>query len=236
MRVAAATRPGRSHRRGDGVCQDAQASWTDPQQDRACVAVADGLGSKRLSHFGSQAACTAAVARLAQAPVWDEASLVAAVEAAIAAVADEAHRQAVPPDELATTLQILVVEGSKVQAAMVGDGAVVAMRDGQPHVLVAPRPTRYANEVVPITAPTWRDALQIAHADAEGPAFVFTDGLVRLLLAKTRAGWGAYEPFFAAFVPRIGDPDVVRDFVHSDAVDASWDDDKCLAVVWHGPG
>lgn len=236
MRVEAATRAGRSHRRTDTPCQDAQAHWVDLERPRACVAVADGLGSKTLSQHGSQAACDAVVAHLAAHPDWTEETLRAAFAAARSAVDDEAESRAVHRDDLATTLQVLVVSDGQVRAAMVGDGGAVAMHGGAPVLVLSPRPTRYANEVVPLTAPDWQDALQVASLEADGPAFIFTDGLVRLLLAKSKAGWAPFAPFFAAFVARIDEADVVRDFVHSDEVDASWDDDKCLAVVSHGPG
>lgn len=246
LRVDAARHPGRSHRRLGTPCQDAHAQWVDPVGQRAVAAVADGLGSCPLSQVGSQAAADAAVAALAAEPAWDEAALVRAFAAARAAVEAEAERAGAPVHDLATTLQVACRDGGVVLAGMVGDGAVVCGRT----VLLAPAPGGYANEVVPITAGAWQDHLQVARhenpgagarARAEGagagapdPVLLFSDGLIRLLLARDGATWTPFAPFFDRFLPALAaDPDgtLVERFVHGDDVDRAWDDDKCLAVI-----
>lgn len=267
MRVEAARRSGRSHRRNGVPCQDAYASWTGPSNHafpadepaspdgsgslggdegvqapdsqslgllvgrRACVAVADGLGSKPLSQHGSQAACDAAVAFLASQVDWTEQTLLDALHAASSAVAQVARELGVPSEALATTLQLACRDGGQVLAAMVGDGAIVAIREGQATVVLGPPPGQYANEVMPITHEGWQGHVQLASAQADGPVLVFSDGLVRLLLKKEKDGWRPFDPFFAAFLPHVGRPGLVQRFLDGDDVDSSWDDDKCLAVI-----
>lgn len=249
LRVWAGKREGRGHRQFGVPCQDAFAVHEEgagAPGGRVAAAVADGLGSKPLSHFGSQAACDAAVASLAAEPIWDAPALTRAFQAAFDAVAAAAAERGSPPHELATTLQLATLQGGTVRAGMVGDGAIVAAdADGLPSLLLAPAPSRYANEVVPLTEPTWRDHLRLAEATGARSVLLFTDGLTRLLLARSRAMWAPFAPFFASFLPRTfaaasaaadnADAGLVTEFLGDDAVDRSWDDDKCLVVIAHGP-
>lgn len=242
MRVSAGTRAGRSHRARNGPCQDSFAVWASPDGGRAAAAVADGLGSRPLSHFGSQAACDAAVASLAAEPAdaWDEAALGRAFAAAHAAVQAAAAQRGLPAEELATTLQVATLDGRQVLAGMVGDGAIVAgTAAGEARVLVAPADGGYANEVFPLTEPGWQDHLRTAFLPDARTVLLFTDGLTRLLLAKSRQGWQPFSPFFEAFLPQVGggsfDDRLVSTFLDGDAVDRSWDDDKGLVVLAHDP-
>ncbi|MEK6975819.1 MAG: PP2C family serine/threonine-protein phosphatase [Candidatus Thermoplasmatota archaeon] len=231
LRVLAGKRAGRSHRQRGDPCQDSFAVDVDPAGGRAVAAVADGLGSRPLSHLGSQAACDAAVASLRAEPAWDRAAMLRAFEAAAIAVRDAAARHGLGADDLATTLQVAAVSGGRVLAAMVGDGAIVG---GDPvAVAVAPPQSGYANEVFPLTQPGWREHLQVAEQEFAGPVLLFTDGLTRLLLARSRAGWTPFAPFFASFLPRLprGGDGFVQAFLDGDQVDQSWDDDKCLVVI-----
>lgn len=242
MRISAGTRAGRSHRALDGPCQDSFAVWESPDGRRAAAAVADGLGSKPQSHHGSRAACDAAVASLAAEPAWDEAALVRAFEAARAAVQAAAAERGLAAEELATTLEVAAFDGAtgQVHAGMVGDGALVAQdAAGEARVLLAPADGGYANEVVPLTAPDWQDHLRTAAFPEARAVLLFTDGLTRLLLARSRTGWQPFSPFFQAFLPRLSRPTfdaaLVADFLAGDAVDRSWDDDKGLVVLAHEP-
>jgi hypothetical protein len=248
MRISSGTRAGRGHRRRDVPCQDSVAVWESPDGGRAAAAVADGLGSKPLSHHGSKAACEAAVASLAAEPAgsWDEAALVRAFEAARVAVQAAADGRQVTLQDLATTLQVATLDRAdgRVLAGMVGDGAIVAHVAGQGgaaehgdavRVLLAPAEGGYANEVTPVTDPLWRDDLRLGQADGARSVLLFTDGLTRLLLARSRAGWQPFSPFFQAFLPQLAaagfDDSLVAAFLGGDAVDRSWDDDKGLVAV-----
>jgi hypothetical protein len=269
LRVSAARRSGRGHVRLGAPCQDAFAVHENPQAGRVAAAVADGLGSKPLSHLGSQAACDAAVASLAAepaSPAWGRDALLRALAAGRSAVAARAAAEGLAPGDLATTLQLAVLQDGRALAAMVGDGAVVgAAGDGAggPQVLLAPALGGYANEVVPLTAEGWQEHVRFAEADGMDAVLLFTDGLTRLLLARARGdpepaessaavsggeraaapspapAWAPFAPFFDAFLPRVRgaafDPRLAERFLQDPAVDRSWDDDKCLVVIAHGP-
>lgn len=236
MRISAGRRAGRGHRQRDVPCQDAFATLRDPANRRAAAAVADGLGSKPLSHLGSQAACDAAMASLEREPVWDEPALTRAFEAARAAVEAAAAEQGLEAEELATTLQLATLSDGHALAAMVGDGAIVAA--GPAALLLEPAPSEFANEVVPLTAADWRSHLRFAESDGASSVLLFTDGLTRLLLTRSRDGWSPFAPFFDSFLPRLSavefDDGTVPRFLDGDGVDRSWDDDKCLVVIANG--
>ncbi|MHB1261827.1 MAG: PP2C family serine/threonine-protein phosphatase [Thermoplasmatota archaeon] len=243
MRISGGTRIGRSHRARDVPCQDAFAVWRRADGARVAAAVADGLGSKPQSHHGSRAASDAAVASLAAEPSdrpWDETALVRAFEAARAAVQAAADGLGLAAEELATTLQVAVLDGAtgQVHAGMVGDGAIVA-NDGEVRVLLAPATAGYANEVTPITDASWREDLQLASLPGARSVVLFTDGLTRLLLSRSRQGWQPFSPFFEAFLPQVEgatfDDGLVPRFLAGDDVDRSWDDDKGLVVVSRAP-
>jgi hypothetical protein len=178
----------------------------------------------------------AAVAAPAQEPSWDEGALARAFEAARDAVQAEADRRGVPVDDLSTTLQVAVVDGGRVLAGMVGDGAIVAdvAGSGGARVVLEPADSAFANEVVPVTATDWQDALRVADAEGVAAALLFTDGLTRLLLSRSRSGWTPFAPFFEHFLPRLAAEEpqaLVASLVGSAEVDKAWDDDKCLVVM-----
>ena len=247
MRISGGRTPGRRHVQSGIPCQDAYAVLDQPERSRAAAAVADGLGSEPLSGTGSQVAADAALASLAAEATWDGEAIERAFAAAHAALVAAAASMGVGASSLATTLQVAAVDGRRVRAAMVGDGAAVlsraapagALQLDAPALLLAPPEGQYANEVVPLTSASWRQHLRQAEGEGDA-ALVFSDGLTRLLLAKGKAGWSPYAPFFDAFLPHLRAPSfdarLVQGFLARPEVDRSWDDDKCLVVLAHEPG
>jgi hypothetical protein len=234
MRVSAGTREGRGHRINDTPCQDAYAVYEDPERERVAAAVADGLGSRPLSHIGSQAATRAAVDALGREILWDEEAFVRAFEAARAAIDTAAAARGVEALDLATTLEVSALVDGTALGGMVGDGAIVSCND-EVRVLVPPEESEYANEVTPISFSEWRSHFRFASQPDVSCVLIFTDGLTRLLLKRKAGQWEPYGPFFEAFLPRVRGADfkadVVPRFLDSDRVDDAWDDDKCLVVM-----
>lgn len=239
MRASGGTRAGRSHRARAVPCQDAFALLELGPERRVAAAVADGLGSRRLSHAGSDTACRAAVASLAREPTWDAAALARAFEAARTSLETVAADIDASLDDLATTLQVAMLADGSAVAGSLGDGAIVTC-GSDVRILLDPEESEYANEVVPLTHPDWRAHLRTAEAGPTEALLLFTDGLTRLLLARKQGRWEPYGPFFDAFLPKVLATDFERDlvpqFLETPAVDESWDDDKCLVVIGHdGP-
>jgi hypothetical protein len=247
VRISGGRIPGRRHVQSGTPCQDAYAVLDQPERSRAAAAVADGLGSEPLSGTGSQVAADAALASLAKEAAWDLGALGRAFAAAHAALVDAAATLGFGVSALATTLQVAALDGGMVRAMMVGDGAVILSRAAPagalhlevPALLLAPPDGGYANEVVPLTSASWQQHLRQAEGEGDA-ALVFSDGLTRLLLAKGKAGWSPYAPFFDAFLPHLRAPSfdahLVQGFLARPEVDRSWDDDKCLVVLAHEPG
>jgi hypothetical protein len=234
MLVSTGKRAGRSHRDRRVPCQDAFAVHQVDGTGRLAAAVADGLGSRPLSHIGSEAAAQAAAQSLAQSRNWGPGAVHRAFRAARKAIRQRAKELGVSPDQLATTLQVAGLEQGRVLAGLVGDGAILyAAEDAK--ILLAPEDSEYANHVVPITSPDWQDHLRVATAADASRVLLFTDGLTRLLLTRASRRWEPYRPFFDAFLPTLRAPgfdaQVVPRFLESERIDGAWDDDKCLVVM-----
>jgi hypothetical protein len=215
-------------------CQDAFAVHLVDGQSRAAAAVADGLGSRPLSHLGSEAAATAAASSLGTSKRWGPGAVHRAFRAARGAIEKRAKELGVAPDELATTLQVVGISRDEVVAGIVGDGAVLCV-GAEPKILLAPEDSEYANHVAPVTLSSWEDHLRYASSPATERVFLFTDGLTRLLLTRVGGRWEPYQPFFQAVAPQGGarrlDPQLATRLLESERVDRAWDDDKCLVVM-----
>lgn len=233
MPVSLGRRAGRTHRERRVACQDAYAARETPD-GRIVAAVADGLGSCRLSEHGSQAAVDAAVASLAACRSWTPRALHRAFRVARSALARRAQELGAPIHELATTLHLVGLAPQGIVAASIGDGAILAA-DPTPRILLPPEDSEYANHVVPITHEDWEDHLRIAVASHPGTTFLLTDGLTRLLLVRRKGHWTPYAPFFDAVLPPLQDggldPNLVPRLLAKDRLDQAWDDDKCLVVM-----
>lgn len=234
MLVSTGRRAGRSHRDRQIPCQDAYAVHHAGDARQIAAAVADGLGSRPLSHEGSDVAAKAAAESLGASKRWGPAAIHRAFRAARTAIERRARELGANPHDLATTLQVVGLSPTQVIAGIVGDGAVLCAAP-DPRVLLAPEDAEYANLVVPITDPNWRDHLRMATTTDATQVYLFTDGLTRLLLHRQGGAWTPYEPFFHAFQPKLRrdafHDQLVPRFLGTDAVDAAWDDDKCLVVI-----
>lgn len=232
MIASAARREGRGHRERGVPCQDAYALRERP--GRIVAAVADGLGSRALSHHGSQAAVDAAAESLVASSSLDARALRRAFRSARRALEARAAGLGATPDDLSTTLHLAALSADGVSAASIGDGAVLCA-DAAPRLLLPPAESEYANLVVPLTAPDWRRHLRLAFAPPASRVLLITDGLTRLLLSRRGGAWEPFAPFFDAFLPRLlpgaFDPGLAERFLATDAIDAAWDDDKCLVVM-----
>ncbi|WP_285251252.1 protein phosphatase 2C domain-containing protein [Pseudarthrobacter sp. fls2-241-R2A-168] len=157
MAFCAASVQGLSHQTDATTRQDNYSFGAEA--GRIAVAVADGLGSARLSHMGSEIAAQTAVAVALDGGGTAEVS--AAVSAALQLVADH-HGQ--PVDQYATTLCVLVVdigepaEPWQVRTAEWGDTRASVYRpgivkDGHPEwerLTVLATEEMYANSVRPL--------------------------------------------------------------------------------------
>lgn len=165
-------------------------------------AVADGVGSAKLSRFGAREAVNAAVARITEGvrllttPADDSqlsAIMNAAMTAALSALRGEAERRKRPLSEFATTL-LLVIHGHApdstqlVVAAQVGDGAIAAFAPGDEESsplayvqLGTPDEGHAGGEIIPFNAlspSVWPKRIMVRRLPAEtSGVLLLTDGV-----------------------------------------------------------
>ena len=174
-RAVAVSETGAAHIEADMPCQDACRYFIDSDTLIACVA--DGAGSARLSHRGSQVAADEFVL-VAWDSICDGRDLGDAVLKAFEKARKAVHEVANDNPRLyATTLLGLVATSDELSAAQIGDGAIIV--DGE--VVMDSHSGEYANETSFIT-----------QSDAKPMAFSFfgevkrvgilTDGLENLAL------------------------------------------------------
>lgn len=210
--AVAASAQGRSHKRSGIPCQDANAMRILPE-GIVLAAIADGVSTCPLSHFGAQCAVAAALdaleAALAELPDKEAAlrdaallqellrSSMLAAKAAVSALAKE---KAAPELDLASTLTVAVFDGSHLHCGHIGDdGAVVQYADGG-YEAVTQRckggPDAAANSVEPLqTAPErW------TFVSAEKPVAGFllcTDGVLNSFVPEKG---GLFYPFLQSLL------------------------------------
>jgi hypothetical protein len=208
------------------------------------VAVADGLGSERFAHEGSQIAAETAVGSLgdavAEAETVTDPSVAGAVETAFvdarARIRDRAVERDAPTDAFGTTLLVAAGDRSGVVGAAVGDGGVVAAAGEEYFPLVRRDRAEYANVTTPLTSERWRDSYRIDSSDSATALALFTDGLDNFVWARgerTRPSEAFFEQVFPP-VYRADRPDDVETdlcaFLDDDRFRAVSKDDKTLVI------
>ena len=180
----------------------------------ALVAVSDGAGSARLSHFGSRAACGAAVARLVRQLARNPAIAVrqhllrSALKEAVRSgrrgvetVARPGQTPGKPLDtrDYACTIMVAVVSKRLIGVAHVGDGCVVAGDGEEWQVLSEPDNGEFANETKFLTNP--RNLPRVAIVPRSGINFlaVATDGLQDVAFSRRSLPYKRFwTPLFRA--------------------------------------
>jgi hypothetical protein len=244
-RVIGASVPGTAHARAGLPCQDAH-RWEILPNGCLVVVVADGAGSAAHAEEGARLATNTAVATLAPAihdgiPAdehgWQDvmAAAFAAASTSLAAIAAAAERAL---RDYATTLTLIAATPTVLVVGQIGDGIVVAEREGGALFLAAtPQRGEYANEVTLLTTPDAADrmALSVFPTDIHALAAT-TDGLLRL--AVRLPAYEPHPPFFAplfAFVAESTDREAAETelaaFLASERVTRRTDDDKTLVLA-----
>jgi hypothetical protein len=244
-RIVGASVAGTAHARAGTSCQDAH-RWELLPNGCLIVAVADGAGSASRSDEGARTAADTAVSSLAAVvrdgiPAdeqgWHEA-IVAAFEAAAAALATTAEAAGASIRDYATTLMLAVATPNALVVGQIGDGIVVAEDEGGALFLAAmPQRGEYANEVALLTMLDAIERLATSHFPVGVRAFAATtDGLLRLALRLPV--YEPHAPFFAplfAFAAEATDAEAavaeLVTFLASERVAHRTDDDKTLVIA-----
>lgn len=188
-RAVAVSKIGAAHIESGAPCQDASRLFTDSDTLIACVA--DGAGSARLSHRGSQTAADEFVMA-----AWDSLCDGDDLSEATLKAFDKARKSVVEmagdnPRQYATTLLGLIATKDTLAAVQVGDGAIVV--DGV--VAMDSQSGEYANETSFITQPD-SEPMKFSLAKEAGRVAMLTDGLENLALENNGYQRTPHAPFF----------------------------------------
>ena len=248
-RFIAGSVTGPSHAKTGKPCQDSQLSRTlvHAEQEAIVCCVADGAGSAEFSQEGSALACDTIV-ELATAHFEQRGGTFAAIDDQVAIewsreardriqrLADSRERK---PRDFATTLLVACVSPGHAAFWQVGDGAIVARRNGVFGVVFWPDSGEYANTTTFLTVERFEE--HVAFQAAEGnfsDLALFTDGIERQALSFE--GQTPHPPFFdplfgalrSATDPAALNPELVR-FLNSESMKARSDDDKTVVLAAH---
>ena len=221
---------GAAHVETDVPCQDACRYFTDSDTLIACVA--DGAGSARLSHRGSQTAADEFVLA-----AWDSICDGSDLSDAVLEAFDKARRAVCEiandnPRHYATTLLGLVATNNALSAVQIGDGAIVV--DGE--VVMDSHSGEYANETSFITQ---SDAMPMtfSFSGEVKRVGILTDGLENLALQNNGYRRVPHGGFFDPLYEWLDQTDEsdrnsqMAEFLSSDRVRSRTTDDVTLLLA-----
>jgi hypothetical protein len=230
----------------DGTsCQDAcrvHLLGEDPPALVACVA--DGAGSSKHSAIGAELACRSivdcATAHFQSAGTLGDLTadyVLGWCDAARQAVCDKAESNGHAAREYASTLCAAVMTKDRAIFFQIGDGVLVACKQGVFGVVHWPQSGEYINTTNFLTSSEYRDKVQICEA---GGGFsdiaLLTDGIERLALRFD--AFTAHPPFFKPLFDALRAANDVealggdlRKFLESESVRSKTDDDKTLVLA-----
>lgn len=237
---------GSVHSADGSACQDCCAVRVLGAGDAAALVacVADGAGSTRHGGVGARMACEAvlehASARFDAAGTLAELSadeVLAWCELARRAIADHAETTQTAFREFAATLCVVVTAPGKSVFLQIGDGAIVASRNGSMGVAFWPQSGEYINTTHFLTSPDFRDRVQTLAVDHEfTDVALLTDGIERLALRfdSLTPHPPFFTPLFQALRTTTDPASLERDlcqFLQSDSMQNKTDDDRTLVLA-----
>ncbi|HIS50091.1 MAG TPA: protein phosphatase 2C domain-containing protein [Candidatus Gallacutalibacter pullistercoris] len=199
---------GTSHIKKNTPCQDYGAIRMLKNGPVSVAAIADGVGSCEMSHYGSMAAVQAALKTVCERlqPLAEDPSFVfendvvmkevmtQAFEAAVDAVEEKADEMERLPYSYQSTLTLAIYNGKTLYFAHAGDDGIVALcQDGTCQMVTVRHKGEAANSVFPLQSGNW----QFGKADREVVGFVMmTDGVLDQVVGSTLYDNRVYYPFF----------------------------------------
>ncbi|MDF5711368.1 MAG: PP2C family serine/threonine-protein phosphatase [Nostoc sp. S4] len=245
-RIVAASVCGTSHLKNKQLCQDAH-HWQLLSNNILVAAAADGAGSASLGKVGAMVAVETAIEnictkQLTRSTLTNDSHVRSllndAILAAKKAVEDEAFGCDKQPQDLATTLIIMVATPEVVAVAQIGDGLAVAKDQmGNLLALTMPDSGEYINETTFLTSPTALDTAQMRlwRTDIVNVGII-TDGLQ--MLALNMVVGEPHKPFFFPlfeFVANAEDKTAAKEqlvkFLRSERITQRTDDDLTLIIA-----
>lgn len=194
IKASAARITGRSHVASAAKCQDAVAVLSG--RGAACIAVADGAGSKKRSDIGAIIASEIVAAvvlkkfdRLLRLGSTDESvARKTVLFPVLQAFRRKNKRRKEPIDAMACTLLFAAYKNGRFIAGHIGDGVIAITNGAEPVLLSSPENGEFLNTTVFVTD---KDALQhlrlyTGNADAGFGAMLMSDGTAESLYDRSQ--------------------------------------------------
>jgi hypothetical protein len=237
---------GSAHSSDGTSCQDHCAVRVfDAGDASALVAcVADGAGSTKHGGVGARMACDAVLAHAAT--FFENEDVVADLTAqkvlswcdkARREIADYAELQETPFRDFAATLCVVVMVPGRTVFFQVGDGAIVASRQGVMGVVFWPQSGEYVNTTHFLTSPDFLNHVQTLAVDGEfSDVALLTDGIERLALQfdSRTPHTRFFAPLFRVLRATADADGLQRDlvqFLESESIRNKTDDDRTLVLT-----
>lgn len=246
-RSISASVTGPSHEKSDAPCQDSHLTrvLTKLGDESLVACVADGAGSAAKSHDGSALVCEAIVEQATEYFDTHDGSFATLSEEIVITWCQEARERIVRladmrqerVREYATTLVVALMAPECAFFVQIGDGAIVARRNGALGVVFWPASGEYANSTNFLTAEDYEQHLECLAIDGEfAEVALFTDGIERLALSFE--GYVPHLPFFDPLFntlrsvpdPAELNPELSR-FLNSESMKNRSDDDKTVVLA-----
>ncbi|WP_440065569.1 protein phosphatase 2C domain-containing protein [Streptosporangium sp. OZ121] len=233
--MRAASVRGDAHRYYGTPRQDSMGFWK-VDESRLLACVADGLGSKEMSHLGSAAACRAAYGNLTD--FLDHADITTAAEHFAENIADDLHGWAdqggFPADSLSTTFLAAVIDHgeetstTRVRLIRIGDSAAMLLHKGV-WVSCFPEDEQEIGSSATHALPggTGRVEVSVHTLEPGDMLLLCTDGLAKPMTQNKEVGerlsdwWSRPEP-----------PSLPEFFWQFSFRAKSYDDDRTAICVW----
>lgn len=223
-------------------------SWLDPQGKSLILAVSDGAGSGRLTHYASAVAVRSSVFCLKSALIKGKTPDHDLMKEAFRHARTDVHRLhqlqrtaggTASLRDFASTLIVVLVHQETLLLAQVGDGAAVVDTEVTLRCLSPVDTREYVNETTFLVSPSALDHLYIRCEDATriSAIAVMTDGVQHLGIGHADNAPSAkfFRPIFSYALSHLESPMTARNteletFLDSSVVNAETDDDKTLLV------
>ena len=180
---------GRGHERSGAPCQDKVECLT--KDGVVVMALSDGAGSAKLSHYGAEsavsAACRLLAARFDEWFAGEDASVVrrSLVEGVLSDLRKTAQRLDCKESDLACTLLAVAVKEGRFLAAHIGDGVIGYETGGRILLASGPDNGEYANETFFVTSPAALSRMRLIRGE--------TDGIGGFVLMSDGTGSSLYD-------------------------------------------
>lgn len=246
-RCIAGSVQGPSHVKSGAPCQDSHLTreLTKLGEGSLVACVADGAGSAAMSQDGSALACETIVELATELFDSQDGSFAGLTEEVATDWTREARDRIVRLAELrkdslrdyATTLCVACLSPGHAAFWQIGDGAIVARRNGVFGVVFWPQSGEYANSTMFLTGDRYQDHVEFQAADGDfHDVALFTDGIERQALSFE--GRTPHPPFFdplfgalrSAPDPAALNSELAR-FLDSESMKTRSDDDKTVVLA-----